>query len=185
MATVIDFGERAVATLRARVAAVEEDVQDLLAFASGHAGAVSAIHLAALELIDGDTLPDLVGAVTQRWPAILGLDAIALAATAPIGSIHAHGLGYRVVEPRLIGRILGPLPAVIVRNVDRGHPIFGGAAEQVRAEALIRIDAAGVSGLLALGQAAPQAFESDAGAELLGFLGDVIARMMARCQPQR
>ena len=53
MGKVINFEDRAVARLQARVAAAEEANQDLIAFARGHSGAVASIHeavLAALSL---------------------------------------------------------------------------------------------------------------------------------------
>lgn len=181
MPRVIDFSERAVATLRARVAAIEEDNRDLVAFARGHSGAAGAVHRAALAAIEAPTRVSLIGVVTREWPAILGLDAVAFAVREGRGAIHAQRSCYRLVEPRLIDRAIEPLPPVSLRDVPRGHPLFGPAAETIRAEALIRIAVGDVSGLLVLGQTAPQGFEGAAGAELLIFLGDVIGRMMARC----
>lgn len=183
MATVIDFSANAMATLRARVAAVEEDNRDLLAFAQGHFGAAHAVQLAALDLIDTETIDDLVGVVTRAWPATLGLDAIGLAVRGPCGALHAHCGGYRIVEPRLVDRVSGGLPPITVRDVTRGHPLFGAAAEEIRAEALIRIEGPGVLGTLALGQCAPQGLAGEAGAQILHFLAQVIARMVARCRP--
>ena len=181
MARVIDFSERAVATLRARVAAVEEDNRDLVAFARGHSGAAGAVHRAVLAAVGASTRISLIGVVTREWPEILGLDAVAFAVREGRGAIHAQGAGYRLVEPRLVDRVVDALPPVLLRDVPRGHPLFGPGAQRIRAEALIRIEEGEVRGLLVLGQTAPQGFESSAGAELLIFLGDVIARMIARC----
>ena len=54
MGRVIQFEERAVAHLRQRLGAAEEANQDLIAFARGHSGAVSAIHEAVLAAIDSE-----------------------------------------------------------------------------------------------------------------------------------
>src|ERR1700761_8289333 len=79
MGSVISFEDRAVATLRARVAEVEEANQDLIAFARGHSGAVAQIHASALAAIEADGLEHLIHIVTQDWPQMLGVDAVALA----------------------------------------------------------------------------------------------------------
>ena len=79
MATVIPFEERAVARLRERLGAVEEANQDLIAFARGHSGAVSAIHSAVVAALEADSIDALLHVVTQEWPLILGIDAVALA----------------------------------------------------------------------------------------------------------
>jgi uncharacterized protein YigA (DUF484 family) len=79
MGTVINFEDRAVAKLRARVAAAEEANQDLIAFARGHSGAVASIHEAVLAAIEAEGFDHLIHIVTQEWPQILGLDAVAVA----------------------------------------------------------------------------------------------------------
>jgi len=79
MGRVISFENHALANLRARVAAAEEANQDLIAFARGHSGAVSSIHQAVLAAIETEGLDHLLHVVTQEWPQILGLDAVAVA----------------------------------------------------------------------------------------------------------
>ena len=85
-------------------------------------------------------------------------------------------------EPRLIGRSIAAIDGVVLRGVDRGHPLFGPAADLIRAEALVRLEPASplTAGLLALGQRRPQGFETRHGSELLVFLGRVVSRMMAQ-----
>ena len=79
MGRVISFENHALANLRARVAAAEEANQDLIAFARGHSGAVASIHEAVLAAIEAEGLDHLLHVVTQEWPQILGLDAVAVA----------------------------------------------------------------------------------------------------------
>src|SRR3546814_12649101 len=79
MGTVINFEDRAVAHLQARVAAAEEANQDLIAFARGHSGAVASIHAAVLAAVEAEGFDHLIHIVTQEWPQILGLDAVAVA----------------------------------------------------------------------------------------------------------
>lgn len=182
MAKVISFEDHAVAQLRARVAAAEEANQDLIAFARGHSGAVASIHEAALAAVDAEGFDHLIHIVTQDWPQILGLDAVAVGLSAGDHGLRADASGMQFVDPRLIERAIGGFNGVVLRSVDRGHPLFGPACELIRAEALIALESSPPlpRGLLALGQRAAQGFETRQGSELLLFLGRVLSRCMAR-----
>ncbi|HEX8669350.1 MAG TPA: DUF484 family protein [Allosphingosinicella sp.] len=182
MGTVINFEDRALATLRARVAAAEEANQDLIAFARGHSGAVASIHEAVLAAVDAEGFDHLIHIVTQEWPHILGLDAVAVALFVGDKGLRADASGLQFVDPRLIERSIDGLEGVLLRAVGRGHPLFGPACELIRAEALVRLDSEPPlpGGLLALGQRSGQGFETRHGSELLVFLGRVLTRSMAR-----
>ena len=183
MGTVISFEEKAVASLRARVAAAEEANQDLIAFARGHSGAVHSIHEAVLAAIEAEGFDHLIHIVTQEWPQILGLDAVAVALFVGDKGVRADASGLQFVDPRVIERSVEGLEGVVLRGVERGHPIFGPACDLIRAEALVRLDSEAPlpGGLLALGQRAAQGFETRHGSELLLFLGRVLTRCMGRC----
>lgn len=182
MGSVINFEDRAVANLRARVALVEEANQDLIAFARGHSGAVASIHEAALAAVDAEGFDHLIHIVTQDWPQILGLDAVALALFVGKKGLRADASGLQFVDPRIIERSIGDFEGVVLRGVERGHPLFGPACELIRAEALIKLssDAPLPNGLLALGQRGVQVFETRHGSELLFFLGRVLSRCIGR-----
>ena len=182
MGRVINFEDRAVATLRARIAAAEEANQDLIAFARGHSGAVHSIHSAVLAAIEAEGLDHLLHVVTQEWPHILGLDAVAVALFAGEMGVRADASGLQFVDPRLIERSVRQFDGVLLRGVERGHPLFGPACELIRAEALVTLKAKPPlpNGLLALGQRGGQGFETRRGSELLVFLGRVLTRCMGR-----
>jgi uncharacterized protein len=182
MGQVIDFEGAAVASLRRRVAEVEEANQDLIAFARGHSGAVAAIHEAVLAAVDAEGLDHLIHIVTQLWPDILGLDAVAVALFVGDKGLRADASGLQFVERRLIERSVEGIGGVLLRGVEKGHPLFGPASDLIRAEALVRLESAPPlpSGLLALGQRRPQGFETRHGSELLVFLGRVLSRTMGR-----
>lgn len=182
MGKVINFEERAVATLRARVAAAEEANQDLIAFARGHSGAVASIHAAVLAAVEAEGFDHLIHIVTQDWPQILGLDAVAVSLFAGGKGMRADASGMQFVDPRLIEKSMADLDGVVLRAVERGHPLFGPACDLIRAEALVRLESEPPlpSGLLALGQRAGQGFETRHGSELLVFLGSVLTRCMGR-----
>ncbi len=182
MGRVISFEDRALESLRARVAAAEEANQDLIAFARGHSGAVASIHEAVLAGIEAEGLDHLIHIVTQEWPHILGLDAVAVALWVGKTGIRADASGLQFVNPRLIERSVADLDGVLLRGVERGHPLFGPACELIRAEALIRLSSEKPlpDGVLALGQRGAQHFDTRHGSELLIFLGRVLTRCMSR-----
>ena len=182
MGTVINFEDRALASLRARVAAAEEANQDLIAFARGHSGAVASIHEAVLAAVEAEGFDHLIHIVTQEWPQILGLDAVAVALFAGDMGVRADASGLQFVDPRVIRKSIAGFEGVVLRGVDRGHPLFGPACELIRAEALVRLDSEAPlpNGLLALGQRSEQGFETRHGSELLVFLGRVLTRCMGR-----
>ena len=182
MGRVIQFEERAVAHLRQRLGVIEEANQDLIAFARGHSGAVSAIHGAVLAALEADNIEGLLHVVTQEWPLILGIDAVALALIVGDEGFRADGNGVQMVEPQMLARAIEQVDGVEMRTVTRGHPLFGPACDLIRAEALIRIDAEPPfpSGLIALGQRAEQSLDARHGSELLMFLGRSLGAMIRR-----
>jgi uncharacterized protein YigA (DUF484 family) len=182
MATVIPFEERAVAQLRDRLGAAVEANEDLIAFARGHSGAVASIHEAVLAAIDADGVEGLLHVVTQEWPLILGIDAVALSLIVADKGFRADGSGIQSVEPSILRRAVDGVESVDMRKVERGHPLFGPACDLIRAEALIRIDCGpGLpTGLLALGQRADLSLDARHGSELLMFLGRTLAAMIRK-----
>ena len=182
MGRVIPFEERAVAQLRQRLGAAEEANQDLIAFARGHSGAAASIHEAVLAAMEADGFDALLHVVTQEWPLILGLDAVALALVVGEQGFRADLNGVQYVAPQIVEKAMEASDGVTMRNVGRGHPLFGPACALIRSEALIRIDAETPlpTGLLVLGQRSSQALDGRHGSELMLFLGRSIAAIMRR-----
>jgi uncharacterized protein YigA (DUF484 family) len=182
MATVINFEERAVAQLRQRLGAAEEANQDLIAFARGHSGAVASIHEAVMAGNEADSIEALFHVVTQEWPLILGIDAVALSLIVGEQGFRADGGGVHPVDPKVLNKAISQVRGVEMRTVERGHPLFGPACDLIRAQALIRIDCEPPlpCGLLVLGQRAELSLDARHGSELLMFLGRSLAAMIRR-----
>ena len=180
MSRVISFEEHAVARLRDRLGEVETARADLLAFARGHSGAVESIHRAVMAGLEADSLDSLLRVVTGDWPVILGLDSVVLALVVGDQAFRADHRGVEMMARPIVNRAMQSLGAVELRNVTRGHPLFGAAADEVRSEALIRIDSPAPLpyGLLVLGQHGAQSLETPHGADLLLFLGQSLAAMI-------
>ncbi len=182
MASVIQFEEHALARLRERLGAAEEANQDLIAFARGHSGAVASIHEAVIAAMAADHVDALLHVVTQEWPLILGIDAVALALIVGDEGFRADCNGVHRVEPRILARAIESVDGVEMRTVEQGHPLFGPACDLIRAEALIRIQSEPSlpAGLIALGQRTSQALDARHGSELLMFLGRSLGAIIRR-----
>lgn len=183
MGQLIQFEDRAVARLRERLGEAEEANEDLIAFARGHSGAVASIHAAVLAAIEAPSVDGLLDSVTRQWPDILGIDAVAIAIVVGGQAFRADCGTIERVEAAFVERMLANVPAVDVRSVGSGHPLFGSpASARIRAEALIRIDSAAPfpRGLLVLGQEAELALDSSHGSELLRFLGKAVGAIFRR-----
>ena len=120
MGRVIQFEERAVAHLRQRLGAAEEANADLIAFARGHSGAVSAIHSAVLAALEAENIEGLFHIVTQDWPLILGIDAVALALIIGDRGFRADGNGVELVDPAFLRRTG---PNQLLRAMCRGNVV--------------------------------------------------------------
>lgn len=182
MGQLIQFEEHAVARLRERLGAVEEANQDLIAFARGHSGAVASIHGAVLAAMDADCVDTLLHIITQEWPLILGIDAVAVGLVDGDRALRADGNGIQTVDASFLRRQVDQLAAVEMRAVERGHPLFGPACELIRAEALVRVDCGATCprGVIALGQRATLPLDARHGSELLLFLGRSVATIISR-----
>ncbi len=92
------------------------------------------------------------------------------------------------VEPGEIGRLLATGPQsepskVVLRPTMEASPVFHGpAAEEVRSEALLRLDfgPGRLPGLLAFGAEDPQQFRAKQGTDLLSFFAGVVERAILR-----
>jgi uncharacterized protein YigA (DUF484 family) len=182
MGQLIQFEEHALARLRERLGAAEEANQDLIAFARGHSGAVASIHSAVLAAMEADCVATLLHVITQEWPLILGIDAVAIGLIDGDQGLRADGNGVQPVDASFLQRQLEQLAPVEMRTVERGHPLFGPACELIRAEALVRIEQDGAPpfGVIALGQRAALPLDARHGSELLLFLGRSLATIIAR-----
>ena len=186
MGSVHNLEDRAVARLRARLGAAEEANQDLIAFARGHHGAVAAIHRAVLLAMRAAELPELSQVVTREWPRLLRIDHSALAVAGAPTTLVATSGSVVPIDPAMLRRAMRGLAPVTLRDVDRGHPFFGSACGEIRAEALIRIDSpcGKPVGLLLLGQGRSPGLEQCGGSELLRFLGQSLGAMIDRWREQ-
>jgi uncharacterized protein YigA (DUF484 family) len=182
MGRVISFEERAVARLRDQLGEAQTARADLLAFARGHSGAVASIHRAVLDALEAGSLDEMMATVTRDWPGILGLDSVVIALVVGNQAFRADRHGIHLIARPIVDRAIQSMGAVELRNVERGHPMFGDAAAEIQSEALVRIDSPAPLpyGLVILGQHGAQNLDTPHGADLLLFLGQSLAAMIRR-----
>ena len=182
MGRVIQFEERAVAALRDRLGAAESARADLIAYARGHSGAVATIHSAVIAAMEAGSFDELTEIVTRDWPAMLGLDAVALALIVGDQGFRIDARAVEHLEPALIAKALAASGEVALRGVGRGHPLFGPAAATISAEALVGLQAEAPipHGVLLLRQCGDTPAPTDEGTQLLQFLRAALGAMLRR-----
>lgn len=179
MGTLIQFEEKAVASLRRKLGAAESANADLMAFARGHSGAVTAIHQAVLAAMAADSLQSVLDTASSEWPVLLGIDSVAIALDVGGKGFRADARGIERVEPAMIRRAT-PSDGVSIETVGHGHPLFGAHAPALRGQALVALDAGEVQGLLLIGQESAAPMGDRHAAQLLEFLGASLAAIIRR-----
>jgi uncharacterized protein YigA (DUF484 family) len=146
-------------------------------------------HRAILALIDAPDLGEFLRRLTRDVPAMVGVEEARLCLEAEVEDICpaalAEGLGGRVllVPYASIGEYLmlegdtSPGPVTLRRCGSEAELIFG-SLTRTRSEALLRLDLAGSTGLLAFGAADPDRFAPDQGTDLLTFFGAAVERLL-------
>lgn len=181
-AKVVDFQTEALGRLRRKVAALDEQREELLSFARGNQGASAQIHTAVLAALDADGLDHLLHTVTADWVDILGLDAIALLLEAGKQQVRATSTGMQLLKGAEFKKLMPGDTTVLMESTPHGAAAFGPAADLVGSQALIRLKLPKPlgSGILALGSRADHSFDSVSSTSLLVFLGAVVERCLIR-----
>ena len=107
---------------------------NLIASARGHSGAVSSIHPAALAAIQTEGLDHCSTSSPRNGPRYLGLDAVAVPVRGRDRRTRRR-FGPPVRRLPADRESVGDFEGVLLRGVERGHPLFGPACELIRAEA--------------------------------------------------
>lgn len=157
---------------------------ELAAYAASTDSLTESVGSAVLALMEAETLPALMRTVVHDWPALLGVEVAGVA-------IAAHDRGFRFgpggvaqVPARRVRAWRGGTAGPSVIEARGEIPLFGPAAGSLRTVGIVplALPAPLGCGVLALGSREPAPAEALAGAERLGFLGDALSRMIARCQ---
>jgi uncharacterized protein YigA (DUF484 family) len=176
-----------VAAERARLRALDAEMQAALADGRAGAGLALRVRLAVLSLMRARDVPDTV---SQEWPPLLRLETCTLlaeprAARAVINGRAESALprhGVRALPPGTVARLIGPGRDACVRTeVTDAALLHAEAAPLVVRDALIKVPLwCGTPCLMVLGARETVALPVRQSAQTLAFLGRAVAAALAR-----
>jgi uncharacterized protein YigA (DUF484 family) len=186
---IVDLRDKLVERMEQRLDKLVHTNRSVIAAAYENVAGTQQAHRAILALIDAPDLGEFLRRLTRDVPAMVGVEEARLCMEAEVEDICpaalAEGLGGRVllVPYASIGEYLmlegdtSPGPVTLRRCGSEAELIFG-ALTRTRSEALLRLDLAGSTGLLAFGAADPDRFAPDQGTDLLTFFGAAVERLL-------
>lgn len=193
---VVDLRGALVARLETRLDALTRTHRSVIAAAYENLAGVAQVHRAALSLIEAEDVGAFLRALLDETPEIVAVDHARLC----LECEAEPALAAAGVDPALMARVVALPPlgvdAYTALGETRGREevwlrptpaeaelIWGEAAPEARSEALIGFDLHGRRGLAAFASEDPARFSPEHGADLVRFLGDVIARRLAQLVP--
>ncbi len=176
--SVVDLQHFMVERLRQDVAKLRANQDEIIANSRDNLGTQERIHKAVLALLEADTFEEFIEIITGDLVLLLEVDVVCLCIERTEGYNRRPKLdGLELLEQGAVDRIMGKGKQVLLRDDTIGDPeVFGGAAELVRSDALLRLkpSKAAPNAVLAFGTRHPGYFHPGQGTELLSFLGRII-----------
>ncbi len=187
---VVDLRARLIERLEERLERLKRTHRTVIAAAYENVAGTAQVHKAVLSLLEVSKLSDFLAILTRDVPGMLGVEECRFCLEAEVDEAGpapglSEGLGGRVValplgtveaylmldgEPSPGGVVLRPAPP-------EAQMLFG-AQFRVQSEALVRLDFAGLPGMVAFGARDPERFATHHGTDLLAFFGGVIERVL-------
>jgi len=189
---IVDLRDKLVERLEQRLEQLVHTNRSVIAAAYENVAGTQQVHRAILALIDAPDLGEFLRRLTSEVPAMVGVEEARLCLEAEVDDIRpadslAEGLGGRVLlaPEATVGEYLmlegNTSPGtVMLRPCGIEAELIFGSLTRTRSEALLRLDLAGSTGLLAFGAADPDRFGPDQGIDLLTFFGRVVERLLTR-----
>lgn len=177
---VVDFQQMMVAKLRQDKQRSEDRQRTLVTNARSNMIVQARVHAAVVRLLEARNLDELAEIVASELSIMLEVDVVALCLESPSFMEIANTNGIRNLPAQTIDQYMGDRDALLEANIAGDANLFGPAARLVKSQALLRLHIADniPDGLLAFGSRDPLLFADSQGTELIGFLGDVIERLL-------
>lgn len=179
---VVDLQQAMVERLRGELGEALQQRDELLVMGRSNLASQARIHKIVLDLIAARSFERLIETVTTDLAVALNLDVVALCVERPgDGAPTPPVAGVKCLEPGSVDAIFGPGRSILLSAEVSGDPeVFGGAAGLVASEAMLRLNISSATppALLAFGSRNPEHFHDGQGSELLGFLAQVIERLI-------
>ena len=160
-----------------------EDKQRLLVDNARNNMTVQArVHAGIVRLLEARNFEELIEIISNELTLMLEVDVISVMIETPINDDLDLPPNIRLLEIGLIDKLLGNQDNILQANIAGDPVLYGSASRLVKSQVLMRLNIAEniPDGLLAFGSRDPLLFNDGQGTELVGFLGDVIERLVRR-----
>ncbi len=171
---VVDMQRAMLDRLRREIAHLHAQRGELLATTRTNLQTQTRIHAAVLALLSAPSFDYLIETVSTDLAVLLDVDIVAIGAEADTMGESEIPI-VRLVPDGLVDELLGEENDVLLRDNIRGDErLYGGGAELVHSEALLRLEIGPGASLLAFGSRERDAFRSGQGTELIAFLARIL-----------
>lgn len=192
---VVDLRSVFVARLEARLDRLEDTHKSVIAAAYENLAGTNQVHRAVLALLAATDFEAFLHILRHDVANILGVDVIRLCLESdtaeggdPIGPEGPLKASVVAVPPQGIaayitdGRATAPRPVTLRPASEAKESIFGDDAEDIRAEALLKLNLGTdhLPGMLAFGSHDERRFSADQGTDLLTFFAQALERILRR-----
>jgi uncharacterized protein YigA (DUF484 family) len=178
---VADFQAYMVKRVREDRDDVLDQAKDIIETSRANMNNQTRVQKAILLLLDARNFEDFIRTITMDFAAIFDVDIISLVVEASGKSIPQISLaGVRAVNAGSIDLMMRGKPIVLESAMAGFEEVYGGGAGLVKSQALVRLDIASAApaAMIAFGSRNPDLFQPGQGTELIGFVGQVVARLM-------
>lgn len=176
----VDFGKYLVKRLKEDREEVLNTSRDIMETARSNMNNTARIHRCVLRLLEARSFEEFVETITSDLAVELNVDITCLVVEADSGTVpHIHLPGIRMVPEGTIVAWLGDQETLLQGNISGSEAIYGGGANLVRSQALVRVDIARDTpvALLAFGSREVDMFHDAQGTEHVVFLARVVERL--------
>ena len=180
--SVIDLRSVLVERLRGQLRSLSSAQDDLIATSRGNLASQARVHQAVLLLLSALSFEHLIELLTTDLSALIDVDVVSLGVeqkTEDLPPVRVGGLFQ--LEAGTVDRLLGKGKNLLLRaDVAGDVMLYGSGQGLVRSDALVRLNISPTTppALLSLGAREAGAFHPGQGTELLGFLGQVVERLI-------
>ncbi len=180
---VVNFQQAMVHKYRADAARSESRQRMMVDNARTNMTVQARVHAAVLRVVEARNFEELAEIVGGEIALMLQVDVVNLVFEQAAVANQTHfPAGMSLLPPGTINQMLGNQDSFLQANTSGDPRLFGPAARLVKSQALMRLNVAQhvPDGLIVFGSRDPLLFADSQGTELVGFLADVIERLIRR-----
>ena len=178
---VVDFQSFMLQRLKKDKARAESKSQAIIENSRANMHVQTRINTAVIRLLDAQSFEAFLETATSELAIILDVDIITIVIEAGGKEIpHVPTSGIKVVETGVVQHFMRKRDSILESKCVAHEIVFGGAASLVQSQALQRLNISSLTpnAMIAFGSRNPEMFQPGQGTELVGFLADVIERMI-------